>query len=106
MNLVDEEHLVLLEIRQQRGEVARPLEDGAGRRPDLHLQLLGHDVGERGLAEAGRAVQQHVVERLAALPRGLDRHGQVLPHACLADVFRQRARPETGLVLLLLVVPS
>ena len=33
---------------------------------------LGDDVREGGLAEAGRAAEQQVVERLAAAPRGLD----------------------------------
>ena len=106
VNLVDEEHLVRLEIRQQRGEVSRPLQHGAGGRTDLHLQLLRNDVGERGLAQARRTVQQHVIERFPALPGRLDRHGQVLAHALLADVVRQRARPETRLVLQLLGVPQ
>ena len=40
---------------------------GPGRRPDRHAELVGDDVGERRLAEPRRAVEQHVIERLAAL---------------------------------------
>ena len=74
-----------------------------GRGADRHAQLVGDDVGERRLAEAGRAVEQHVVERLAALARRRDRHVQVLADAVLADVVVERPRPQPGLVLRVVV---
>ena len=64
-----------------------------------HAELVGDDVGERRLAEPGRAVEQHVIERLAALLGRGDRHLQVLAHAILPDVVVERARPQPGLVL-------
>jgi hypothetical protein len=91
------------EVREDRGEVARLLDARARRRADGHAELVGDDVGERRLAEAGRAVEQHVVERLAALRRGLDRDLQVLAHAVLPDVVVERARPQPGLVLRVVV---
>ena len=54
---------------------------------------------ERRLAEPWRSVQQHVVERFAALTRRGDRHLQVLAHAILADVVVQRARAQSRFVL-------
>ena len=78
---------------------------GPGRRAHRHAQLVADDVRERGLAEPGRTVEQHVVERLAALPRGRDRHLQVLAHALLADVVAQRPRPQPRLVLGVVVDP-
>ena len=60
--------------------------------------------GERRLAEPGRPVEQHVIERLAALLRRGDRHLQVLAHAILADVLVERPRPQPRLVLDVLVV--
>ena len=39
---------------------------GPGRDADADAHLGGDDVRQRRLAEAGRAVEQHVVERLAA----------------------------------------
>ena len=59
--------------------------------------------GERRLAEPRRAVEQHVVERLAALLRGGDRDLEVLAHAILADVLVERARAQARFVLDVLV---
>ena len=99
MDLVDEEHLALLQIRQHRREIAGFLDHRSGRRTNRHAELVGDDAGERGLAEPGRPVQQHVIERLAALLGGLDRHVQVFADAFLADVVVERPRPKPGLVL-------
>ena len=66
-------------------------------------QLVGDDVGQRRLAEARRAVQQHVIERLAALLRGRDRHLQVLADAVLPDVLVEHARAQSRFVLRVLV---
>ena len=76
---------------------------GPGRRSHRHAQLVADDIGERRLAESGRAVEQHVIERLAALARRGDRHVEVLAHALLADVVVERARPQARLVLRVVV---
>jgi hypothetical protein len=55
------------EIGQQRGQVAGALQHRARGLAQVDAQLVGDDVRQRGLAEAGRAEDQHVVERLAAL---------------------------------------
>ena len=60
-------------------------------------QLGGDDVRERRLAEPGRAVEQHVVEHVAARARGGDLHAQVLAHVLLADVLVERPRPQRRL---------
>ena len=64
---------------------------------------LRDDVGQRRLAEAGRAVQQHVVERLAALRAAAIGDLQVLAHAILADVVVERARAQARFVLRVVV---
>ena len=69
MNFVDEEDLAGLEIRQDGSQVARLLEERARRAAERHPELVRDHVRQRGLAEARRAVQQHVIERLAALAR-------------------------------------
>ena len=71
MDLVDEQHVVRLQVGQQRGQVAGALDHRAGGLAQVDAQLVGDDVRERGLAQARRAEDQHVVERLAALARGL-----------------------------------
>ena len=46
-----------------------------------HLELGGEDLRQRRLAQAGRAGEQDVVERLAARPRGLDARPTAAPAA-------------------------
>ena len=66
VDLVDEEHVALLERGEDRRDVALALERGAGDGADADAELLADDVGEARLAEARRADEQDVVERLAA----------------------------------------
>ena len=70
MDLVDEQHVAGLQVREQRGEVARALEHGPGGLAQIHAELGRDDVRECGLAEPGRPEDQHVIQRLAALARG------------------------------------
>ena len=72
---------------------------GPGRRAHRHAHLVADHVGQRRLAEPGRPVQQHVIERLAALLRRGDRDLQVLADAILADVLVEQARAQPRLVL-------
>ena len=74
--------------------------DGRARgRAKRHAQLVGDHVGQRRLAETGRPVQQHVIERLAALRGRRNRDLKVFAHAVLPDVVVEHARPEAGFVL-------
>ena len=66
VDLVDEEDAARLERGQEGGDVGLALERRAGGLHHRHAELGGDDVGERGLAEPGRAGEQDVVERLAA----------------------------------------
>ena len=77
MDLVDEQDVALLEIGEQRGEIARLGDHRAGGGAEADAELAGDDLRQRGLAEPGRAEEQHMVERLAALG-GLDEDLQVL----------------------------
>ena len=66
VDLVDEEHVALAELAEDGGEVAAPLERRTGRDVQADVHLGGDDVGEAGLAEAGRAGEEEVV---GGLPR-------------------------------------
>ena len=94
VDLVDEQHVVRLEVGQHRGQVAGPLEHRTRGLAQVDAQLVGDDVRQRGLAQAGRAEDQHVVERLAALARGRDEDLHLLAHRRLADVLGQRLGPD------------
>ena len=94
MDLIDEQHVARLEIGQQRGEIAGPLQHGTGSLAQIHAQFAGEDVGERGLAEARRAEDQRVVERFAALDRGLHEYFELRLDLFLADVVREPLRAD------------
>ena len=72
MDFIDEEHFPGLQVREHRGEVAGLLDHRPRRGPDRHFQLVGYHGRERRLAKPRWTVQEHVVERLAALLRGGD----------------------------------
>src|SRR5262249_13300929 len=57
----------------------------------------GHDLGERGLAEARGAGEQHVVECIAARLGGLDEHLEVGARLLLADELGEEAGPQRRL---------
>ena len=60
------------QVGEDRREVAGPLERGARRDVQLGADLGRDDVGQRGLAQPGRAGEEHVVggcPRLRAAPR-------------------------------------
>ena len=94
MDLVDEEHVAGLEIRQQRREIAGALDRRAARHAQRRAELVRDHVRERGLAEPGRAVEEHVIERLGAVARGLHEDLEVLAQAVLADHLGERARAQ------------
>ena len=86
-----------LEVGEDRRQVLRLLEHRPRGLAQVHAELVGDDVRERRLAEAGRAEQQHVVERLAALPRRADEDLELLARLRLADVLGEALRPQRPL---------
>ncbi|MPN60535.1 hypothetical protein SDC9_208263 [bioreactor metagenome] len=87
MNLVDEQHVALLQIGQQGGKVARFFNRRAGRDANLHPHLVRNNASEGGFAKARRAIQQQVVQRLAAAFRGFKVNTQVAFDLVLPDIF-------------------
>ena len=67
MDLVDEQHVALFEIGEQRREIAGLGDHRAGGGAEVDAELARHDLRQRGLAEARGADEQHVVERLVTL---------------------------------------
>ena len=66
VDLVDEQHVALLQIGEQGGQVTGPDQHRAGGDPKADTHLGGHDAGQRGLAQARRSGEEQVVDRLAA----------------------------------------
>ena len=94
VDFVDEQDVVGLQVCQDRGEVAGVVEDEPGGRADAAAHFFGDDVRDGGFAQAGRAVEDGVVQGFAAALRGLDAHPQGFFHAFLAGVFVQGLRAQ------------
>ncbi len=97
VDLVDEQHVVALQIGQQRSQIARAFEHRAGGRTQVHAHFPRHDVRQRGLAQTRRAEQQHVVEGFFALARRADENVELLTHPDLADVVVELLRAQRTL---------
>ena len=97
VDFVDEQHVIRFEIGQHRREVTRAFDHRARGMAQIDAHLAGDDMRQRGLAEAGRAEQQHVIQRFLALARRLDEDRQLAAHLFLPDVFVQRLRSQRAL---------
>ena len=99
MDFVDEQHVARLEIGELRGEVARLGDHRPGGRAEIDAELARDDLRQRRLAEAGRADEQHMVERLAARLGRFDEHLEVFARRLLAGEIGQHLRPQRRVVL-------
>ena len=104
MNFIDEQNIAVRQISQNRRQIARFL----NRRAAGHTQICAHFISNHRrhgrLAKPRRAVQQHMVKRLAALFGSSNRQFQILFQPLLPDVFRKTLRTQTYLNPLLLGV--
>ena len=89
VDLVDEQHVARVQVREDGGQIARPLDGRAAGDADVVAHLRGDDARQRGLAQAGRAVEQDVVQRLVPGDGGLHVDRQALLQLVLAEVLRQ-----------------
>ena len=70
MDLVDEQNIPVLEIREDGGQITGAFENRAGRGLDFHTKLVSDDVRKRGLTETRRSAEQHVIERFSPAASG------------------------------------
>ena len=84
MDLVDEQHILRLQGGQDARQITGLVQHGTAGDLEAHAQLVGNDIRERRLTQSGRAVQERMVQRFAAITRRLHEDLQVLHHLCLA----------------------
>src|SRR5208282_5072751 len=94
MHFINEKHLPVAEIGEDRGQVALDLQRGAGGLLKSRAKFVGDDVCQRSLAEPGRSVEQDVIKRLAARLRRLDGNVEILFDLGLTNEFLQALRAE------------
>lgn len=97
MDLVEKEDLALAQARQNRSQVTGVLDRRPARHAQRRAELVGHDHRERGLAQSGRARQEHVIGHRAAVFRALQHETELVRHPRLALELAQRRRPQRGL---------
>ena len=85
VDLVDEQHVSELQVREDGGHVGLALKGRPGRGHDADTHLRRDDVGQRGLAQSRRPGEQDVVQRLPARERGLDEDLKLLSQHGLPD---------------------
>ena len=73
---------------------------GPGGGAEIDAELARDDLRQRRLAEAGRADEQHVVERFLARARGLDEDLKIGARLLLADEVGEPLRPQRGVGVL------
>ena len=94
MNLVDEQDIARTQTRERADQIARLRQGRAARDHGTRAHLGGDHMRQRGLAESGRAVQQHMIDRLAAMLRRLHRDANPLDQVRLPHVLVQPPRPK------------
>ena len=100
MNFVDEQNVALREVGQKRGQIARLFNRWAGGDADVHTHFIGNDTCKRGLAQARRAIEQDVIQRLVSAACRLDIDREVLLDLLLSIILAQALRPEGKLALI------
>src|SRR5690606_39043706 len=96
MNFVDEQHVALFEIGEQRRKIPRLGDDGAGGGTKIDAEFLGHDLRQRRLAKAGRTDKQHMIKCFPAHLRRLDEDLEIGARRRLPDKIVQRLRAQCG----------
>ena len=91
VDLVDEEHVAVVEVGEDGGEVAGPLERGTAGDAQADAHLGGDDARQRGLAQPGRPGEQQVVGGLAPAAGGGEDDLEVLLEPRLADELVEAA---------------
>ena len=102
MNFVDEENFAFVNVAEDADQVQLLLQHRTGGLLNSHAQFRGDDAGERGLTQARRAVEQHMIHGFAALLRGFDRDGEIFLDFGLAGEIGQTDGPQRGFELPLL----
>ena len=94
VDLVDEEHVTLVELREDRREVAGALQRRTRRDVHANPELVCDDARQCRLAEPRRSGEQQMVSGLTAASSGLEDDAEVILQLALADELVERTRSQ------------
>jgi hypothetical protein len=97
VDFVDEENITLLEAGEESGEVTGFFNRRSGSGPDGGVHFRSKNVGEGGLAQAGRPAEKKMVKRLGAGAGGIEQNGKPFAKLGLAGKIGETTGPK-GLV--------
>ena len=97
MNFIDKEDILAAQIGKNSGKVAGAFDGGARCCLDINADLSGNNMGQAGLAETGRAVEQYMVEGFTATGSRRNSYLQVFFNPVLSGKISQTSRPEAGI---------
>ena len=94
MDFIYEQHVARLHARERAHQIARLGQRGTAGDIGARTHLRGNHMRQRCLAKSGRTVQQHMINRLIARARGVQRNANALHQRGLSYVFIKRARTQ------------
>lgn len=94
MDFINEKHIPGVQVAENGSQVAGPLNGRTAGDADVLSHFRRHDAGEGGFSQAGRAVQQHMVQRVVTGKGGLDIDVQAAFYCLLAYVVPERVGAE------------
>ncbi len=106
MDFIDKQHIAFFQGSQQACQVAGLVENRAGRDLEVDTEFRRHDMGQRSLSQARRAVKEDMVECLTPQKRRFHEDFEVFEHLFLSgelvevlrtDYLVEFTLPERGL---------
>ena len=94
VDFVDKQYVVFFQGCEDAGKVAGLVEHRAGGDFKSHSEFVGHDAGEGGLAQSGRAVEEDMVEGFVAHTSGGHKYAKVFHNLFLPAERLKRAGAE------------
>src|SRR5579864_1992529 len=104
MDFIDEQNIAFAQIGQKACEITCPFNGWPTGNTDLRPHFVGNDRRHCGFTQTRRAIQQHVVNWLAAFFSSVDCQFQVLLQPFLANVIGKIPRPKRLLELLIVSI--
>ena len=65
VDFVDEQHVSCFQRGQQAGQVSGLVQNRPGTHLHIYTQLVGNNMGQGGLSQTGRAVEEHMIQGFA-----------------------------------------
>ena len=97
--LINKQYIVFVEICEERGKIARPLNGGAAGYPEADAHLVGDYLRKSGLSEPGRPIKQNVVEGIPSAFCRLYINSHIFFGFRLSYVFIESLRAERYIIL-------